>query len=299
MDIYVQSYRAWRLRRLIGISVAVPTVLTLFLAAFGGGWILLLLPLTLGLPAAHALRYPGEWVETLIVSGVMTAAIFLVAVLGLFVGVVGDVVLTLLAIPAAIVAVLWLSQRVPDLLEEGTTEAVLRETTARTRLDAETLRQTMLVRPGHRDARVYCGEADENGVFVVTHRRATIVIRGEQVVTEPMQFLARLEEDSADVHEVRGVTTKGRDMSALRTTLRPSRRGTIVTVEELSEPMTQANAWGLWLTDSLADYLRDELDRAEGLRMRAFRCLPADGIADELQRRYGIYDGDTGSAAQG
>jgi hypothetical protein len=297
MDFYVLSYRMWRLRRLIGIAVAVPSVLVLFLSLFGGGLVLLLLPLTIALPVVHALRYPGEWIETMVVSGVMATTILLVSILMLFFGPGGDTVLILAGITAASVAAFYLSMMLPEMFNDGPVDRLTRSFTARTNLPLDKVRASILLRPGHEDSRVICSDADREGFFTVTHRRAQIEHMGEIIVTEPVQFRARLVEDTARVHEVRGVNEQGMELSVLRTSFREAPASTVITVEELTGPMTMPNAAGLWLTDSLADYVTDELDRAAGLRMRAFRCLPADSAVEELKRRYQAFVNRSGRRA--
>lgn len=297
MDLYVLSYRVWRLRRLISVAIAVPTVFVLFLSLFTGGIVLLLLPVTVGLPLFHALRYPGEWIETLVLSAVTAGLLVFLSIVMLFLGPIGDVLVILGSLPLAVGLAYWLSRNLPDMFNDGPVDRLTRSFTVRTNLSMDALRQSILLRPGHKDERVHCSAVGPDGTFTVTHRRATVEHMGETIVTEPVQYRARLVEDSDRVHEVRGVNTSGKEVSVLRTTFREAPSSTVITVEELTGPMTLPNAAGLWLTDSLADYVTDELDRAAGLRMRSFRCLPADSVVDEIHRRYAAYVTRSGQRA--
>ncbi|MEM9795135.1 MAG: hypothetical protein AAF919_01510 [Pseudomonadota bacterium] len=277
-------YRLFRLRRLIGVASGVPTLLLLFFALFAGWEALLLLPLTIGLPLAHALRYPNEWVETILLSALLVAGIYLTGVIGVFLGPVGKAVLVLLVVAIAVGLFIWLSERVPDWLDQGVEEPLMVTARARSRRPLAELRDKIVLTPGRRDARVTCHQPDDDGLFKVTYHFETPTVGGFALMTNPVSFKVRQEVDEPECHEVRVVGETGNDVSALRTSFAKTWRGTAITMEEIAEPMTKANAVGFWLMDGLADYLTDELDRAEGRPPRANRFLPRDSLSAEMAR---------------
>ncbi|KIT15822.1 hypothetical protein [Jannaschia aquimarina] len=283
MALRVLLYRLYRLRRLVLSAITLPLLLAIVIAGFAGGWTYGLLPLAL-LPAAHALRYPHEWSETLMVSAVLMAVIYPLGIVGTFLGPFGLIVLFCVALAGGVALFAWLTQIVPEWLNEGPAEAVTLEARTRSRLSVATLRERVLLRPGRRDARITCGAADAGGKFSVTCTFPPMRRGGFELQAAALRFRARREEDAGGWDEVRTVSDDGKDVSALRLRFRKTVLGTLIEAEEVTEPVTRGHAIGLWLVDGLADLLTDELDRAAGRPVRSIRFTVPDSLVSEIQR---------------
>ena len=289
----VALYRLYRLRRLIAIAAGVPMILLTFLAAFGATWLLAFAPLVAGLPLAHALRYPHEWQETLALSAASTAATYVLAIGTAIFGPWGLVVLVPLSGGGALVLFAWLLGAIPGWLEEGTRDHTVTRAHMLSRRPIEALQSRILMRPGLVSGPVRCGPAEEDGSFEVrlVHPPTTLgghrlqaqpeTFRVKDVPPEPLDGTDRPEE----WHEVRALDEQGREVSALRTRLRRTLFGTMVTLEETSEPMTRAQALGIWLRDPLADELTEMLDRAAERPTLSHRFVMQGGLLDEIERR--------------
>lgn len=302
MSLRVLGYRAYRLRRLILLAIVPPALVVLALAAMKGPGAFVFLVLAVGLPLLHALRYPTAWTETLVVSGVLAVLLALAGTIGPDVGLPG---LALRLVGLGLLGfALFLAGTViaAGLLERGTPRAVLTKASRRSRLPLEEIKPRITLWPGRKDARTTCGAADAEGAFLVTlhHKMSDLSEQGYQDFD--IELYAQILEDTETAHEVMSVAVRAPDLleteedeaapaekpapliAVTRYEFRPLARGTRVTLAERGVDMTPLMALGYWLQDYHADYLTDEIDRAEGRRPRANRSTAQEQMVVDIGR---------------
>ena len=306
----VLFYRLYRLRRLILVAALPPALAIGAVAAVTGPAALVLLVLAVGVPLAHVLRYPNAWTETLAVSLVMSVLLPLAGTIG------GDVGLPGLALRlaglGALGGVLFLlaSWAVPALLCRGRAREVTARARRRTALPADAAKAAVTLHPGREDGKVSCGQADADGTFPVTIRhRMPGLAAGEEAGFDVLLY-AQVLESNETVHEVMSVEAgpvapmagpggpaadgakredaqddePAPEVCFVRHVFTPGARGTVVEVAETGAEMTPFLAFGFWLQDGMADWLTDEIDRAEGRPPRANRFAGQDQLVVDLVR---------------
>ncbi len=320
MTLRVAMYRLYRLRRLILVS-AVPTLLAvLVVAAFKGPSALALLPIALGVPLAHLLRYPTAWTETIIVSLVTMAVLLLAGTIGAEVGLPGLALRIAGLALFGVVLFFVLTSRLSEALVAGPTV----EHTSRARrwssLPTDQLKAAITIYPGREDARVTCSAADEDGAFAVTIRQPMESLCGEEGETLDIEMFAQVLTSTEDVHEVMCVeaSTAQEDLEAMfeeagaeledelrdaieayqaeaedtppavcvsRHSFMPAKRGgTYVDVAETGAALTRGMRFGFWAQDYFADHLTDEVDRAEGRPPRSNRSTTQSQLIVDIAK---------------
>lgn len=297
-------YRFYRLRRLIALSLVLPILAVLAVAAFKGPASFILLTLAIGLPLAHVLRYPNAWTETLTVSLLTAILLALAGTIGPDIGLLG-LGLRLLGL-ALLGAVLFfvLNGPVTALLMSGPVVEMNARARRRTRLSPAEAKAGITLYPGRKDAKVDCGEPDEDGAFPVTIHHKMPALCGPEETLDVLVY-AQIVESGDMVHEVMSVDAGPLDdeltapdetgepadeetppaITVTRHVFTPTKRGTLVDVTEKGGALTRGQALGFWLQDYFADHLTDELDRAEGRPARANRFAPQDQLVGDIARR--------------
>ena len=306
----VLFYRLYRLRRLILVAALPPALAAGAVAAVKGPAALVLLVPAVGVPLAHALRYPNAWTETLAVSLAMSVLLPLAGTIGGAVGLPG-LALRLAGLGAlGVVLFLLASRAVPALLRRGRARRITAHARRRTALPLDAAREAVTLHPGREDGKVSCGQADADGTFPVTirHRMPALAV-GEEAGFDVLLY-AQVLESTDTVHEVMSVEagpvapTPGPggpdaqggeradaqddepapEVCFVRHVFTPGARGTLVEVAETGAEMTPFLAFGFWLQDGMADRLTDEIDRAEGRPPRANRFAGQDQLVVDLAR---------------
>lgn len=288
------AYRLFRLRRLIALAVAAPTVLLLFFAAFAGPAPLYALPLVAGLPVLHALRFPHAWTETLGLSATLTALAYVMAVAAIFAGPAVLAVVFVVALMLACVGFVWLQDQVPTWLAMGPEVPVVARARRLSRQPVARLEDAMAIAPARRSATYAAGPEEADGAFPVTIAtpRGLLALDGAAFrarVVPPTQQLheagGRAGSGDGTWHEVRCVDRQGLDLAALRLRLDRSVIGTWVTAVEVARPATRPAAFGIWLRDGLADRLTAALDAVAQRSPRALVETAPDTLLDAVIRR--------------
>ncbi len=286
MSLQVALYRLHRLRRLITLACLIPLAVVALAWLVKGPAALALVPLAVLPPLAHALVFPKAWTETVAVSLTVAILLALAATIGPGVGPGGLALRILgLAVLGTVLYFLFITQ-VPRWAEFGAPRAMIVGARRWSCLDAAALKRAITLYPGRSDAFVTCGPADADGLFEIRfHHRmgepspegaidSDVVMHGVVVTDTPEQF------------EVLTITKDAEEVEPTRFDFRPCRSGTVVTMTEQGTPMNAGDRLGFWLVDHMADYLTDEVDRAEGRPMRANRFQVTDQLIVAIARRF-------------
>ncbi|MEL6167967.1 MAG: hypothetical protein AAFR35_04705 [Pseudomonadota bacterium] len=298
----VMFYRFYRLRRLLVAVVVPPALVVLIIAALKGPAAFALLPLALGIPVWHAVRYPTSWLESVAISVTLAIVLAISGTIGPDVGLIG---LMLRLVGLGILAFglfLGLSLVLSDLLVRGPEQEITARATRRSSLDPETLKARITLYPGRADDMVICGSPDGDGMFPITLKHRMSVLSDEDTTLDaayaddPTVTVGGPEDpgmfdinlfgvvitSDATTHEVMSIEDGGDVPSVTRYLFKPLKRGTRVTIEERGAPMSLGMRIGFWLQDYIADYLTDEVDRAEGREKRANRFQVQDQFLVDL-----------------
>ncbi len=292
MSFSLMSYRLFRLRRLIVFTLIPPLMIVLILYALKGPAALVFLLFAIGAPIAHILRYPNSWMETVAVSLTTTVLIGLAGTIGPEVGLIGLAFRIFGLALLAVVLFFIFANRVPSWFDFGEARPFTARTSRFTKLDAETVKDAVTLYPGRQDDKVICGQPDEDGVFPITFKHQMQVMDlGFEVETPEGEDLGIADDGSFDLelfgvvmsstpelHELISIMPDTEETTMTRFHFKPKRRGTKVIREERGVPMTRGYAFGFWLQDYIADYLTDEVDRAEGRTPRANRFQTQDQL---------------------
>lgn len=296
-------YRCLRLWKVAVLGALAPIATVLAAAHYHGADFSILMGLALALPALHAVRYPGMWLETLTVSLVLSPCLWLAAMIGPDLSTGEQIwrifwlcVMALVLFFLTVSPMAWLA-----LIGPG---RVLTAGASRTsRLDPETLRAAITLYPGQTNDRYICGAADEKGVFPITMLPAPVdavkyeirpeLTDGFPIDSEDMDeedddddisraFQAVVHSSGPDHHEIFTYFASG-EIGAVRYTFQALRAGgTRVTVRETGHHMPYVQIFGFWLTGFMTDYLTYELDRAEGRAPRANRAFPQKQLVVDI-----------------
>lgn len=302
------SYRLFRLRRLILVALLAPLAVWALILALKGPAAFALLPFAVLPVLLHVLRYPNAWMETLAVSGTMAILLALTATIGPEVGLIGLAVRILGLLILGAILLLALTGLITGLIGLGPARGSTTRASRRSSLPADVLFSAITLYPGRQDEKTTCGPADAEGMFeVLLHYDFDDPLCGiaeEMVEDEPLVAVeGELGEEEATAavpfdgtvrlwavvvhqsdgeHHVVSVDPETRETSATITRVVPNRNGTLVTLEERGVPMPPGYRLGFWLQDFIADHLTDEVDRAEGRPPRANRSAPQGMLVSDL-----------------
>ncbi|MEO1677393.1 MAG: hypothetical protein AAFU80_04455 [Pseudomonadota bacterium] len=278
----IAFYRLIRLRRLIVFAAVPPVLVLLVLALVKGQAAFYLLPLAVGLPFLHALRFPTAWIETLSVSITLAIALVVAGTVRAGLGL-DELALRLLALGAlAAVIFVIISLLLPVVLSRGEEVPVIGRASRRVRLTPDEARARLSLYPGRSDGQVTCGDLQEDGVFDVTLHPL-----GTPDAAFDLQFYAVILEDAAGTLDIMAVEEETKETTRTRSTFTPARRGTRVDICETGAMMPWGLALGYWLQDHMADSLADEVARAEGRRSRANITAPPETFLSRFSFRRG------------
>lgn len=310
----VLFYRLYRLRRLIVVAMLLPLAVVGLIALFKGGAAMALIPFAVLVPLAHILRYPTSWMETIAVSLTLSCLLALAGFIGPDVGVVGLAFRILGLAALGFILFMVFVNVVSGFTGLGAERPMTIRTSRRSSLDAATLKERITLYPGRTDDKVICGEAGEDGVFEVTYKHqmpgiAEFVPNFEIEMTDEelaevgmtraeldemnesqasgnfdVVFKAIVVTSSADSHEVIAIQPETEETTATRYIFEAKKRGTVVTMEERAPPLAGGMRFGFWLQDYMADYLTDEIDRAEGRPQRANRFVEQGQLIVDIAR---------------
>ncbi len=171
----VLLYRFERLWRVMVLGVVLPVLTVLYLQFALGEALPGHFAFAVAIPVFHVLRYPQQWVETLTVSLILSAALVLAALFvspdmpllrqGLRYAAIGAV---------AVTAFLMIISPVHLLCNKGPGRRIAYAASLDSRLDIQTLKDGLTHFPGRSDDGAKCTAADENGCFEVTYPIAGI-----------------------------------------------------------------------------------------------------------------------------
>ncbi len=291
----VLLYRLYRLRRTLVFGIAPTVALVWALSASSGQNYPYLAILAVLIPSAHVLRYPNNWTETLTVSLVTAICLALATTIS------PDLTFVSHAIRIFWLVFLWfvmffiLISPITELALRGATSDDPSHTVGHSRLPADTLRKTLTYYPGRSDDKVICGEADAEGRFPVTIR---LTFAPPTFQDDPIPEMADMgisqegvmecyghaviHSTGPDHHNVFYYDEDGNVTASSYTFEDLGKNGTRITLQEAGTPMTAGDRFGMWVSDYLADYLTDCIDRAEGRAPRANRAFPHKQLVVEL-----------------
>lgn len=315
-------YRIYRLRRLALVASLPPVLVVLGVGALKGPAALALLPLALGAPIAHLIRYPTAWMETVVVSLITSIVVALAGTIGADVNLVGLVLRIVALALMAFVLFLGLSSVLPGWLIAGEPRPHVAQTRKWSRLPPGELKAAITLYPGRQDERVTCSAPDEDGAFAVTVHQQVAGICDDMPEAFDIEMFAQVLTSTQSEHEVMCVEAEDTDeaieeafaeageemddelrealaamreeaentppaVAVSRHTFHAARRGgTVVEVAETSTVMSRGMAFGFWVQDYYADHLTDEIDRAEGRPARSNRSSPQAQMIVDLARLF-------------
>lgn len=286
MPLRVALYRLYRLRRLIALACLIPLSVVALAALVKGHAALALVPLAVLPPLVHALVFPKAWTETIAVSLTVAILVALAATIGSEVGPSG-LALRILGL-AALWALLFclLTSQVQYLNKWGPPRSMVISASRWSYLDAESLKRAITLRPGRSDGFVTCGEANADGLFEIRFHHRMGVPTTDGVIASDAVMHALVVTDTPEQFELLGIPEGTNDQGCTCWDFRSCQGGTMVTLSEYSFPMSGGLRLGFWLTDYMADYLTDEVDRAEGRPNRANRFQVYDHLIVAIARRF-------------
>ncbi|MEM6636127.1 MAG: hypothetical protein AAF667_09570 [Pseudomonadota bacterium] len=279
-------YRLFRLRRLIVFSVAIPILVVGLIAFFKGQAAMALVPLAVVPPLLHALRYPTAWMETVTVSVCMAVLLAFAGTIGADVGLLGLALrLVGLGILGAVLFIV-LSLQILNLVSLGVARPFTARAVRRSSLTPEALRAAITLYPGREDDKVTCGPAAEDGLFPIRIRHSVPALEGDGIEDFDVDIFGIVLSETDETFELMSIPDGGEDTSLTQYRFTPVKGGTRVELAERGVPMTAGYQLGFWLQDYMADYLTDEIDRAEGRHVRANRFQIQDQLLTDVTRHF-------------
>ncbi|MEM9032254.1 MAG: hypothetical protein AAGB18_06365, partial [Pseudomonadota bacterium] len=170
LDFRTVSYRLWRLRRLILVSICLPLPGILFATlvdlglGFGGGGGAIWLIWTLAV-LALAIRFPNGWMDNIALGLPLLFVTFTSPIARIFD--IGPFLGMILALIALVGGWLWINAALPAILEEIPLGDRKSTFLARVSLPASQLRDAVFLRPGGVHGLHACGPAEPDGLFEV------------------------------------------------------------------------------------------------------------------------------------
>lgn len=283
------AYRFYRLRRLLVVALIPPLLVWAGIFVLQGPVAYALLPIPLVLIPAHLARYPNAFTETLALSLTLCVVLGLAGTIGPDVGL-GGLAIRILGLGVlGLVILMALFGPLSIALMAGPQRSFIARARQHSTLDPATLRARITHYPGRADDSVTCGPLDADRMFEITlHHSVSDWWEPDDVPKELAKEVAAavdaphdapfeiklsgciIDQTEAEHHLVTVDTSTG-ETSATRFVFAPTPQGTTVTLEEHSSPMPLGLRFGYWLQDYLADYLLDEVDRAEGRKSHTNR----------------------------
>ncbi len=295
----ILAYRLYRLRRLIVAAMILPLLVVGLIALLKGPAAMAFLPFAVLLPLAHVLRYPTSWMETFAVSFTLSILLGLAGTIGPDVGTAGLISRMVGLGVLGFILFMFFVTVTPNLLGVGASKPMTVRARRISTLDPATLKEKIALYPGRKDDKVICGPAGDDGVFEITYKHrmegfADFAFDSNEVSDEELrdmgftrtQFEEMTAEDPSafnvtfnavvvastpETHDIIAIEPLGTDTTATRYTFTPRKSGSTITMEERTPPMAGGMRFGFWLQDYIADFLTDEVDRAEGREQRANR----------------------------
>lgn len=291
MSLRVLSYRVWRLRRLLVISVALGCGLVFWLMKPGAPFFDVFLACAVVLPVLHVLAYPGAPHETLAVPISLVLPMIFADTLGAYgwppdrmtevmtVGVPVLLAMLALCVFLLLAPVIGFS----NVLGRGRRWEV--EASDTSTAAPEDLMRGLGLAPGRTVGHALCGPADETGAFDVRSRfDVDKPLKGAPDPdgsfdwaddgTFDVLFRARVVEARRDLHVVETWQDIVDMKSRVEIRLEPRVQKTRVFWREEIRGMTVGQRVGFWLEDYLADALTEGIDEVEGRPRRANRAFP-------------------------
>lgn len=286
-------YRLYRLRRLYLAAMVLPVLTVVLISLFKGPIAFVFLPFAILLPVLHALRYPTAGTETLAVSATLTLLVGVAGTIGPDLGIVGLAFRVLGLGVLGLIGFLAFSTLIPFALDVGPAKPLFAKARRHSSLTPDAVRKAITLYPGRIDDRVECGAADENGVFPITlkHKAPSLDFL-EDPESEDVEEAFHIElfgvvlSSSDESHEVVCMQDESEDTTTTKYTFTPTKKGTTVEIAEYGVPMSAGYAFCFWLQDYIADYLTDEVDRAEGRPPRANRFQSQDQLVFDIARLF-------------
>jgi hypothetical protein len=291
LDVRTVSYRLWRLRRLILVTVLLPLPGILIATLFGvglrfgaGGGILLML--WFAAVCALSIRFPNGWIDHFALGlpfGIITLLSPVASLFGL--GPVGGVAVALIVM---FVGWLWINAQLPLLLDEipmGTSKNAFH---VRTKVPAEVLREALFLRPGAQCGLHACGAAGPDGVFEVRSFGYQMLDEDFRPKDGDISFQAKVLERDATT-QITQFFLAGEDGGTSSTTyqeIKPKRKGCIYAKEEVHDHFSLLAAAGFWLNDVEADHFTATLDFIAKEPPRALKLMPQDSLLTWLAQRF-------------
>ena len=301
MSLDVLVYRIFRLWKVIVLGVVFPLATVWTASIHNGSDYPVLMTLAVLIPGFHAIRYPGMWQETLIVSLILSLCLWLATMIepGLTTGEMVWRVFWLIVM--AFVLFLGAITPVSMLTIIGPKQVLTARAVQRSRLDADSLRAALPLFPGKVGPRINCGPADEEGRFSVTIEPCPVETVNYEIQPEygyvddddpgletvenenaSCTFHAVVHDSGPGHHEIFTYFDPG-EIGVQRHTFKPLKgRGTEVTVEETGHRLPVVQIFGFWLIGYMADHLTHELDMAEGRTPRANRAFPQKQLVVDI-----------------
>ena len=274
MSLRVLIYRLYRLRRLIFVTVALPVAVVAGLWALKGTAALAFLPLAVLGPLFHVLKYPKAAAESVAVSLTLTLLLALAGTIGPDVALAGLALRILGLGVLGVVLFLSLSMGLSAAMFAGPEKEFTARAHRKSRLDPQALKERITLYPGREDDRVVCGPARSDGVFPITMKHSMPDLSEAGMEEVEVSLFGLILTDLPEQHEVISIPEEGEETSTTQYSFIEQRKGTRVEIAERSLPVPLGIRVGYWLEDYMADYLTDEVDRAEGREMRANRFQP-------------------------
>ena len=286
-------YRLFRLRRLYLAAMILPALAVVLVSLFKGPIAFVFLIFAILLPLLHVIRYPNACTETLAVSATLTLLIGVAGTIGPDVGLLGLALRILGLAVLGFIGFFASSTLIPFALDLGPAKPVFAKARRSSALAAAELRKAITLYPGRIDDRVECGAADEKGVFPITlkHQAPSLEFLDDpesEVVEEDfhIELFGVVLSSTDDSHEVVCMQDESEDTTTTKYTFVSRKNGTTVEIAEYGAPMSPGYAFCFWLQDYIADYLTDEVDRAEGHASRANRFHSQDQLLFDLARLF-------------
>ncbi|KMW57850.1 hypothetical protein AIOL_002818 [Candidatus Rhodobacter oscarellae] len=311
MSLDVLFYRIFRNRRMIVLGVLLPVLVVCLANSMSDHSHPILMGLAILIPAAHAIRYPNVAGETINVSLTLSVCLALAATISPELSLAAVLSRVFWLFVAAFLVFMALTIFMPFLYLFGAETPVATRTVATSKLDPAALRNAITYYPGREDARVTCGPADEKGIFDVETRLLVDKMDfGCDVTDEDQpqededigpedarifndmregllrtQMKAMVFSSSDEHHEVFVIAGEGEEVIAVRHEFQALKRGgTKVIYQEQGDVVPRQMLLSMWLSDYVADYLTDEIDRAEGRSSRANRAFANSQMIVDIAR---------------
>lgn len=301
------AYLFFRLRRLLVIALLLPAGSLLATGSFVGPEFVLTQPQNFAtimlawtvLTAAHTLKYPNGWADTLSLSiatsimicfspyflswastgpsqGPLRDAIHLILEIGVGLG-----------LPIFVLYTLTLTL-LTQLAHPKTRKTRRNTATAHSHHSAEALRGAFWIAPDKNTGTHLTGAPDQNGVFSVTHSAEVIDEQDFSLKTQGFQYHAKILERSQTSQTTQFFLDADGQITSSSVSIEqitPTASGARYTLEEIHDHFDAYTALAFWITDHQGDSLTEKLDALDNAEPRALRRLPYNSLITSIARR--------------